>query len=99
MSDLNSSFYRWDEDVLVLNILGKPSAKKDAIGKPMGDKLKVSVTSAPEDGKATEHMIKFLAKEFGVSKSDIEIVFGQATIQKRFRIKNPKKLPPIIEKP
>ena len=26
------SFYCWDGEVLVVNILGKPSAKKDAIG-------------------------------------------------------------------
>ena len=28
------SFFAWEGEVLVVNILGKPSAAKDAIGKP-----------------------------------------------------------------
>ena len=47
------SFFAWDGDVLVLNILGKPAAGRDAIGKPKGTQLKVSVTAAPQAGKAT----------------------------------------------
>ena len=50
------SFFAWDGDTLVVNILGKPAASKDAIGKPKGTQLKVSVTAAPKDGKATDHM-------------------------------------------
>ena len=38
------SFFAWDGDTLVVNILGKPSASKDAIGKPKGTQLKISVT-------------------------------------------------------
>ena len=30
------SFYAWDGDILVLNVLGTPSAKRDIIGKPIG---------------------------------------------------------------
>ena len=37
-------------EVLVLNVLGKPSASKDAIGKPKGTQLKISVTAAPVNG-------------------------------------------------
>ena len=61
------SFCAWDGETLVLNILGTPSAKQDAIGKPKGNQLKVSVTAAPVAGRATDHMIRFLAKEFGVT--------------------------------
>lgn len=91
-------FYRWDEDVLVLSVLGKPSSKRDAIGKPKGNQLKISVTATPEGGKATDHMVRFLAKEFGVSNADIEVVFGQTNVNKQLRIKNPKKLPSVIER-
>ncbi len=92
------TFYAWDGDVLVLNILGTPSAKKDVIGKPMGNQLKISVTAAPEAGKATDHMVKWLAREFGVKKNSIEVVFGRTTIHKQLRIRAPKKLPPVIAK-
>ena len=92
------SFYAWDGDVLVLNILGTPSAKKDVIGKPKGNQLKISVTAAPVGGRATDYMVKWLAKEFGVSRGDIEVVFGRMNVNKQLRIKNPQKLLKPIEK-
>lgn len=87
------TFYAWDEDVLVLNILGTPSAKKNSIGKPKGNQLKISVTASPVSGRATDYMVKYLAKEFEVSTGDIKVVFGRMNINKQLRIKNPKKFP------
>lgn len=92
------SFCAWDGDILVLNILGTPSAKQDAIGKPKGQQLKVSVTAAPVGGKATDHMVRFLAKEFGVTVNDIEVVYGRYNVNKQLRIKAPKQLPAVIDK-
>jgi len=92
------SFCAWDGDILVLNILGTPSAKKDAIGKPKGNQLKISVTAAPVAGKATDHMVKFLAKEFGVATKDIEVVFGRMNVNKQLRIHLPKILPAVISR-
>lgn len=82
----------------MLNVLGKPNAKCDAIGKPKGNQLKISVTSVPRQGKATDHMVCFLAKEFGVSVSDIEVVFGRMNVNKQLRIRAPKYLPAVIKK-
>lgn len=90
------SFYEWDGDILVLNVLGTPGAKLNKIGKVKGNELKISVSAAPSDGKATDFMVAFLAKEFKVSKKDIEVVFGQFSIHKQFRIKNPQLLPDCI---
>ncbi|MDI1246660.1 MAG: DUF167 family protein [Rhodoferax sp.] len=90
------SFFAWDGDVLVVNILGKPSASKDAIGKPFGKQLKVSVTAAPVAGRATDHMLRFLAPHFGVSASDITVVFGRMNVNKQLRIKTPTKLPAVF---
>lgn len=90
------SFYFWDGDVLVLNVLGKPSAREDAIGKVKGNQLKISVTEAPRLGRATDHMVKFLAKIFEVPVSDIEVVFGRMNVNKQLRIKAPKKLPSVF---
>ena len=90
------SFFYWDGETLVLNILGKPSAKQDAIGKPYGHQLKVSVTAAPRAGRATDHMVRFLAAEFGVATGDIEVVFGRMNVNKQLRIKSPKRLPAAI---
>jgi hypothetical protein len=90
------SFCGWDGDILVLNILGTPSAKKDAIGKAKGKQLKVSVTASPVAGKATDHMLRFLAPAFGVTPKDIEVVFGRFNINKQLRIKAPKDFPAVI---
>ncbi len=97
-ADLQSEgFCHWDGDVLVLNILGTPSAKRDVIGKPRGNQLKISVTAAPENGKATDYMVAFLSKQFGVKQKAIEVVYGQTNINKQLRIHAPKKLPSVIK--
>ncbi|MCX7186107.1 MAG: DUF167 family protein [Methylophilales bacterium] len=92
------SFCGWDGDVLVINVLGTPSAKQDVIGKPKGNQLKISVTAAPVAGRATDHMVKFLADKFGVSTKDITVVFGRMNVNKQLRIHSPKNIPTVIAK-
>ncbi len=92
-----TSFYSWEGETLILKILGKPSARKDAIGKVQGKQLKVSVTAAPVAGKATDHMVRFLAEAFGVSATDIEVVSGRMNVNKQLRIRSPKKYPSVME--
>jgi uncharacterized protein (TIGR00251 family) len=89
-------FYSWDGDTLVLNILGTPNSKKDAIGKVKGHQLCVSVTAVPRAGRATDHMVRFLADEFGVAVGDIQVVFGRMNVNKQLRITAPKRLPAVI---
>lgn len=89
-------FYTWEGDVLVLNILGTPNAKKDAIGKVKGQQLCVSVKAVPRAGKATDYMVRFLAEEFGVAVGDIQVVSGRTNVNKVLRIKSPKLLPGVI---
>ena len=96
-SDLGS-FCAWDGDTLVLNVLGKPSATKDAIGRVTVHQLNISVTEPPVRGQATDHMVRFLAAQFGVAASNIEVVFGRFNVNKQLRIRSPQKLPAIIRK-
>lgn len=91
-------FCAWDGDTLVLNVLGKPSASKDAIGKVSGHQLNISVTETPVRGRATDHMVRFLAGRFGVAVTDIEVVFGRFNVNKQLRIRGPRKLPSVIAK-
>jgi hypothetical protein len=92
----DNSFFRWDGDTLVVNVLGKPAAAKDAVGKPKGAQLKVSVTAQPHNGRATDHMVRFLAPLFGVAVRDIEVVFGRESIHKQLRIRTPSRWPPVF---
>jgi len=92
------SFYSWDNNILVLNILGTPNAKRDVIGKPKGNQLQISVTANPIRGNATGYMVRWLAKEFDVKLDNIEVVFGRANVNKQIRITEPKKLLNVIVK-
>jgi uncharacterized protein (TIGR00251 family) len=91
-----TSFCGWEGDILVLNVLGTPGAKKDVIGKAKSNRLGISVTAAPEAGKATDHMVRFLAKEFDVPVASITVVYGRYTVKKQLRILAPGQLPPVV---
>lgn len=93
---MSRPFYRWEGDILVLNILGTPNAKKDAIGKVKGHQLCVSVKAEPRAGKATDYMVRFLAEELDVATSAIQVVSGRMNVNKVLRIKAPKRLPEVI---
>ncbi|MCK9388526.1 MAG: DUF167 domain-containing protein [Sulfuritalea sp.] len=92
------SFCAWEGETLVLNVLGKPGAGKDAIGKVKGHQLNISVTETPVAGRATDHMVRFLAREFGVAVKDIDVVFGRFNVNKQLRIRSPQRLPSVIGK-
>ena len=68
-----SSFCHWEGDTLVLNILGRPRAKKTKIGKVIGHQLEVHAAENPVRGRATAHLVKFLAEEFEVPESAITV--------------------------
>lgn len=90
------AFCKWEGDTLVLNILGKPRAKKTKIGKVKGKQLEIHVAEDPVRGKATAHLVDFLADEFGVSRAAITVVFGTYNVNKQVRIAAPTKLPGVI---
>ena len=82
----------------MLNILWRPRAKKTAIGKVIGKQLEIHVADYPVRGRATAHMVDFLAGEFQVPKSAI-VVFGVYNVNKQLRITAPKRLPSSISPP
>ncbi len=90
------SFCAWDGETLILNVLGKPGAGRDAIGEVTGNQLNISVTEAPVAGRATDHMVRFLSAQFRVAVDDIEVVFGRFNVNKQLRIRSPRRLPPVI---
>ncbi|MBU1425451.1 MAG: DUF167 domain-containing protein [Gammaproteobacteria bacterium] len=93
-----SSFCQWDGATLVLNILGRPRAKKTKIGKVIGKQLEIHVAEHPVRGRATAHLVTFLAGEFDVPESAITVVFGVYNVNKQVRITAPKRLPSVIAK-
>ena len=54
-----------------------PRASRTEIAGELDGALKIRIASPPVDGAANEELIKFLAKQLGVSKSDVEIAGGK----------------------
>lgn len=92
------SFCHWEGDILVLNILGRPRARKTRIGKVIGKQLEIHVAENPVRGRATAHLVTFLAEEFQVDESAITVVFGVYNVNKQVRIAAPKRMPAVIAK-
>lgn len=53
--------------------------------------LKISVVSVPEKGKANQELIKFLAAELRIAKSDLEIISGELDRYKKLRLRAERK--------
>jgi len=93
----SAPFYHWEGDTLVLNIHGRPNAKRDAIGKVAGHQLEVYAAAVPRLGGAPAHMMPYLAGVFEVPVGAIQVVFGERSVNKQIRIKSPKHLPAPIQ--
>ena len=61
------------------------SSKSEIVGEHDGA-LKVKLNSPPVDGAANDELVRLLSKEFGVSRSAVEIVSGQTARLKRVRV-------------
>jgi uncharacterized protein (TIGR00251 family) len=96
---MKARFYSWHNDSLFLHLYVQPRASQDEIVGPHGDSLKVRITAPPVEGKANEHLLKFLAKVFGVSRKQISLTSGQQGRHKQLRITQPSRLPAIIPPP
>jgi len=100
MSSRQTSWYRWVGEDLLLSLRIQPRASKDELVGPHGDHYKIRITAPPVEGKANAHLIKFLAKAFGVSRSQVTLESGASARNKGVRITKPAKIPmPLDERP
>jgi len=61
-------------------------AGRNAINGWMGDVLKLSVTVAPEKGKANAAVVELLAGALDLPKSAVKIVAGSASVWKQIEV-------------
>jgi uncharacterized protein (TIGR00251 family) len=80
-------------DGLVLRLFIQPKASRDSIIGLHGDELKVAITAPPIDGKANAHLVKYLAKQFKVAKSQVLVEKGELGRHKQVKIINPQQIP------
>jgi len=74
----------------LLSVKVQPRASRNEIGEPLGNELRVKVTAPPVDSAANEAVVKLLAKTLGVGRSSVELVRGQTSRHKVFRLRGVK---------
>ena len=67
----------------ILSVRVSPGAKKNELRGEQAESLKVCITTAPEKGKANKTLTEFLAEQFGVRKSQVELISGETSSQKK----------------
>lgn len=72
--------------VKIFHIKVKPNAKQQSIQIAQDGSLIVSLKSPPTEGKANAELIKLLAAEFKVAKSDVHIKSGLLSTYKQVEI-------------
>lgn len=94
---MSRPFYHWQAKTLILNCHIQSSARNNKIehcveGKD-GERVKIRINAHAIGGKANLQLIRFLAQQFGVSKSAVVISRGETSKFKTFTINNPAIFP------
>ena len=72
----------------VLAVLAQARARRNGVVGEHAGALKVAVAAPPEDGKANRALVELLQNVLGVKRSQVELLAGETTRQKRFLIRN-----------
>jgi uncharacterized protein (TIGR00251 family) len=75
------------DDGILVEVRVQPKSSADRIMGEHNGALKIGVTSAPEGGKANAAVVKLLSRLLRIPKSNIEIVSGAASRNKRLKIR------------
>ena len=75
-----------EQNALIISIKVEPRSSKSGIAGYYRDGLKVKLNSPPLEGKANKELVEVLAREFKISKKDIEIIRGEKSINKIVRL-------------
>ncbi|MCA9019026.1 MAG: DUF167 domain-containing protein [Planctomycetaceae bacterium] len=74
------------ESGILLPVQAQPKARRNAITGIHDGRLKVSVTAAPEKGKANAAIVQLLARELDLSKSSVAVHSGETSSRKKILI-------------
>jgi len=67
---------------ITLSLRIQPRASKNEIVRLENNGLKIRLTAPPVDGAANEALVRFLADQFKVTRSQVEIVSGHTSRDK-----------------
>lgn len=71
----------------ILPVRAQPGARKAGVLGEQNGALKVAVTAPPEDGRANQALIEALRDMLRLKRSQVELISGQASRDKRFLIR------------
>jgi uncharacterized protein (TIGR00251 family) len=74
------------KSVTLLHVKVVPGSRKDAIVGALGDRLKVKVAAAPEEGKANAAVCGLIAARLGLKPRDVTVVVGHTSAERTLRI-------------
>jgi uncharacterized protein (TIGR00251 family) len=71
---------------VIVPVKAQPGARRKGVAGEHAGALKVQVTQAPEDGKATEAVLDLLADLLRLKRSQVTLLSGATSRQKRFLV-------------
>lgn len=71
---------------MTLHVKVKPGSKVDKLFFDAAGQLNVKIKAPAQDGKANAYLVDYLARQFAISKSSVEIVSGFTNPHKRLEI-------------
>jgi uncharacterized protein len=74
-------------DAVRINIYVQPRASRTEVVGAHGDAIKLRVAAPPVEGVANEEVVRFIAKELGVSASHVAIIAGAASRRKTVEVR------------
>jgi len=72
---------------VVLQLRVQPRSSRNQLVGLQGDALKIKLTSPPVDGAANKACCTYLAKLFDLTKSEVELVAGDKSREKRILLR------------
>ncbi len=70
----------------ILAVRAQPGARRTGVVGEHDGALRIAVTASPDKGKANRAIAAVLSEAFSIPKSSIELVSGQTSRQKEFRL-------------
>src|SRR5438034_9129339 len=71
----------------ILVVRALPGARRNGIAGEVGGAVKIAVSAAPDKGKANQAIIEVLRAVLGVKSSQVELLSGFTSRQKKFLIR------------
>lgn len=81
-----SSWYRYNNDKLILNLYIQPGAKCTQVVGLHGEALKIKLASPPMDGRANAALLQFIATQLNTPLRQIKLLRGEKSRHKTIEV-------------